>query len=299
MIIRNLHYYTAYNFSFLSDIPLPEFIEIAPCRSDIQIATIMQEHDLGHSGEIVCANKIADGVSFDWDVIGRYEICNGRTISVFPRRNVTKEIVRVPLFGIALAAVLQQNNLLMLHGSAVEINGKALIILGKKGHGKSTLTAALINRSHRLISDDVTAISIKSSQIEVLPGLPILKLWPDVFGELGLDIEASRVFYPGISKRLRFLKNEFCVQSLPIGAICVLGYGDILKLKHIQSVRKLLHLSSFHYFSNFCQVFSSVRHKKVFEQTSTLVKNVEMFDLIRFWDMKMLDYTCEMVEGLF
>lgn len=293
-----MHYYTAYNFSFLSDIPLPEFVEIAPCRSDIQIATIIQEHDLGHNGEIVCANKIANGVSFDWDVIGRYEICSGRTISVFPQRNVTREITRVPLFGIALAAVLQQNNLLVLHGSAVEINGKAVIILGKKGHGKSTLTAALINRSHRLISDDVTAISIKSSGLEVSPGLPILKLWPEVIRELGLDIEASRVFYPGISKRLCFLEKQFCVHSLPIGAICVLGFGDILKLKHVHTVQKLLHLSSFHYFSNFRQAFGSVRHKKVFEQSSTLAKNVEMFELIRCWDMKMLDYTCEMVEGL-
>jgi hypothetical protein len=294
-----LYYYTAYSYSFFSDIPLPEFVEIAPCRSAIQISKFFEEYGYEHNHEIVCARKIPNGVSFDWEAIGRYEICDGRTIRVFPRNNTIQETTRVPMFGMALAAVLQQNDLLVLHGSAVEINGRALIILGKKGYGKSTLTAALINRSHRLISDDVTAISVNSLKSTTLPGVPILKLWPDSLRELGLDIETGRLFFPGISKRLYSFKSKFCTNSLPIGAICVLGYGDHLKLSHINSVQKLLHLSSFQYFSNFRQAFSSARHKTVFDQCSTLAKNVKMHELTRSWDLNVLDCTCELIEEMF
>lgn len=293
-----MYYYTAYSHSFQSEIPLPEFVEITPCRADIEISKDLREHDFDRTGEILHASRIASGVAFDWDAIGKYEICAGRTIRFFLRKNTSDEIARIPLFGIALAAVLQQNNLLVLHGTAIEINGKAVVLLGCKGQGKSTLAAALINRRHKLISDDVTAISINAAQIAVLPGVPILKLWPNTLRELGLGADAYRVFYPGISKRLCTLKSQFCKNSLPVGAICVLGCGDALQMDPVAGIQKLLHLSAFHYFADFRHAFSSERQKRVFEQNSALAKQAAMFKFTRFRDLKFLDAACVMVEGL-
>ena len=300
MELRELHYYTAYGYSFQSDFILSEFLDIAPCRSEIHISRVLEEHSSENNNcELVQAKQIAHGVSFDWDAIGRYEICSGRTIRVIPRKNTTQEIARVPLFGLALAAVLQQNNLLVLHGSSVEINGSALIILGEKGFGKSTLTAALLRRGHRLISDDLVAISVDFPKIKLLPGIPILKLWPDTIREVGFDIDKSRLYYNGISKRLCLLKEQFCNDILPIGAICVLGYGDELKLRNIEAIQRFLHLSSFHYFAHFHWAFDFARHAIIFEQNRIVTKNIEMYELIRFWDLRALDHTSKMIEGLF
>lgn len=294
-----MYHYTAYHYSFHSAVPLPEFVETAPGIVDIHISTIFQNQHYEINNEIIVAKQLPNGVSFDWDAIGRYEICNGQSIKIFPKENTPEEIQRVPLFGPAMAAVLQQNDLLVLHGSSIEVNGKALIILGKKGHGKSTLTAALVKRKHKLISDDVTALSISGTQLQIRPGLPIIKLWPNTIKEVGFDMAGSRLFYPGMSKRLCPLKDNFCESCLPVGAICVLGYGDLLELRNVQTVERLLYLSSFNYFAHFRTAFRAERHKKVFDQNCQLAKQIEMFELIRPWDLKILGPSCEMIERFF
>lgn len=47
---------------------------------------------------------------------------------------------------------------LILHAASVEKNGRAAILPGPPGSGKSTLCAALVNRGWRLLSDELTLI---------------------------------------------------------------------------------------------------------------------------------------------
>ncbi|MCJ8157343.1 HPr kinase/phosphorylase [Sphingomonas sp. LaA6.9] len=46
----------------------------------------------------------------------------------------------------------------MLHASSVEIGGRAVLIEGRSGSGKSDLALRLIDRGARLISDDYTLV---------------------------------------------------------------------------------------------------------------------------------------------
>jgi hypothetical protein len=58
---------------------------------------------------------------------------------------------------------------LSLHGAAVEIEGRACVLLGASGQGKSTLAAALCERRRaRLLGDDAVAIRQTASGDEVL-----------------------------------------------------------------------------------------------------------------------------------
>src|SRR5205823_3279778 len=45
-----------------------------------------------------------------------------------------------------------------LHGTAVEVGGRALVLLGDSGHGKSTLAAGFMAAGYRLMSDDVLVL---------------------------------------------------------------------------------------------------------------------------------------------
>lgn len=53
----------------------------------------------------------------------------------------------------------------MLHASTVEIGGRAVLIEGKPGSGKSDLALRLIDRGARLVSDDYTLVKRERSQL--------------------------------------------------------------------------------------------------------------------------------------
>lgn len=292
-----MHYYTAYRFTLASSLILPEFQETIRSFPDIQISIISESLDNGKKDEEIVVNKLMNGISFDWDGFGRYEIRNGREISVAPREHANQDVTRIPLYNVALAAVLQQKNLLVLHGSAIEINGKAFILLGNKGHGKSSLTVALLKRGHRLLSDDVTAVSFRDT-IQVLPGIPIVKLWPDTMKFIGLDVKKTRLFYPGITKRICAIKEQFCNTSLPIGAIFVLNYGKAMTLHNIPALKKLLNLSGYQYFAHFRKAFSLESQRRILEQCRRLAENADMYEFIRPLDLGELEGACRMIETM-
>ena len=54
--------------------------------------------------------------------------------------------------------MLQHRGYLVLHGSAVLVNGRAVVFSGDSGAGKSTLAASMVHHGYQLITDDVVAI---------------------------------------------------------------------------------------------------------------------------------------------
>lgn len=63
-----------------------------------------------------------------------------------------------------------------LHGTSIEIQGKAILLLGKPGIGKSSLALQLIDRGARLVADDQTCLTLEKGQVyascpDILKGL--------------------------------------------------------------------------------------------------------------------------------
>jgi len=58
---------------------------------------------------------------------------------------------------------------LIIHAAVVERNGQAFIFPGTPGSGKSTLCAALVSRGWRLLSDEMTLLSVNDGCIYPLP----------------------------------------------------------------------------------------------------------------------------------
>ena len=56
-------------------------------------------------------------------------------------------------------------NYLILHAASVERNGYAVVLPAPPGSGKSTLTAALVNRGWRLLTDELTLVSLETLAI--------------------------------------------------------------------------------------------------------------------------------------
>ena len=87
--------------------------------------------------------------------------------------------VEVILLGVLLAYWLERRGVIALHGAAVTRDGYSIGMLGPNGSGKTTLALELIDRDHRLVTDDLLAVSIDGHEALAHPSFPQVRLWPD------------------------------------------------------------------------------------------------------------------------
>ena len=132
--------------------------------------------------------------------IGRFRITAGDRIAWHRAHpGVSDQDICTFLLGSAVGALLIQRGILVLHGNALEKDGKAIVCMGHSGAGKSTLAYALMQQGWRLLADDLVAVS---SDGLVLPGIPRIKLWHDAAKAFGLDPGTLPPIRQGMNKYL-------------------------------------------------------------------------------------------------
>ncbi len=77
--------------------------------------------------------------------------------------------------GMNLQMALGQRRYLVLHASAVERDGKALLMTGESGAGKSTLSALLGERGWRFMGDEFALVDLENGAIHAFPRMVSLK----------------------------------------------------------------------------------------------------------------------------
>ncbi len=78
-----------------------------------------------------------------------------------------------------LAFWFEKHDIPCLHANSLVINGYGIGIMAASHTGKSTLTAALVQRGHALLADDMMPLHRINNQWSVFPSLPDIRLWPD------------------------------------------------------------------------------------------------------------------------
>lgn len=77
---------------------------------------------------------------------------------------------------------------LMLHASAVEIDGQAVLLAGPSHSGKTTFAASFHNHGYRVLAEDTTCIQLEADgQAQVVPGPTLLRVRHDVAQTLHLE----------------------------------------------------------------------------------------------------------------
>jgi HPr kinase/phosphorylase len=97
----------------------------------------------------------------------------------------------------------------VVHGSFVDVYGVGLLLVGRSGIGKSEIALDLVERGHRLVSDDVVMITRKGEGILMGSGTDLVKHFMEIRG-LGL-IDVRSMF--GI-RAIRFQKRVELVIEL-------------------------------------------------------------------------------------
>lgn len=282
--ISHLHKYKyrVFGLTAASDIMLPQLFETTG-EPDIFImkGEVPEEIDSAISkNEYVQVS--GSELLFRITGVGRYFISNGKYIVVKPDSECNEQLVQLYLLGSAMGAVLFQRGTLPIHGSAVVIHDKAVIITGGSGAGKSSLTLALREMGCKFLTDDISALTQDNDGIiYVQPAYPQQKLWKDSIEAMGDDVEdltqinnrKDKYYYPAV--------QGFCDHPVRLGAVCeiVPQDGDVTELRTVKGVEKVDILMRNIYRYQLAGYFGN--GQAYFKKCADIANSVSMFRLFR------------------
>ncbi len=205
--MSDAYFYTAHGTGICSDLPLPEFPLTALEGPDsIKISALAELPLPAYEGERFWINDSNFHVA--WDQVGTFRVAPEGEIHYKRVSEASDELIRVPLLGSVLAVALHFRNTLVMHGNAMSVNGRGVIVVGSKGRGKSTLSAAMVRAGHAVHAEDAASVDLsEGSPVVAFRGTRQLRLWRDSFEHL---LSAA-----GLATRSIHELSDKCVVSLP------------------------------------------------------------------------------------
>lgn len=208
------------------------------------------------SGSRLTANSYVDGFSYQitddrnihvsWSDLFDFTVdASGSHITVHAGARWHHEPVYTYLIGQVLSVALLQKRIESLHASAVAVDGKAIVLVGNCGSGKSTLTAALIGAGASLITDDLLVLDrTVNDRLTALSGARRLKLHPDTAARVGLTFD-SIAMDDGSGKRVYDIPSErFTSTPTPVHSVIVLRPHardvSLTRMDNIRAVREVI-----------------------------------------------------------
>lgn len=290
--------YQAYCLTIKSPIELPELIVSQESEADVTIKieelldSPLSIDDVAH-----CYQLAPEGMYAYWEGVGTFLIKEGKEIIIEPVAEADEYRLRLFILGAAIGTILHQRGFLVLHGSGVDIDGQAVVFVGNKGWGKSTIAANLNAKGHKLIGDDVIAINLSGDKPMVLPAFPQLKLWPDAVSYLGIELESLPQLVPHLEKREHRVNQRFSDRTLPLEQIYVLGKYPSLEIKPLepQEIIKYLILNS--YVARFGNELLKANQSSHFVKITQIAKQIPIDHLLRPTDLDLLSVTVELIEN--
>jgi hypothetical protein len=294
-----MHSYIAYGLRVHSAVLLPEFAPVHVEFPDVvvRVGRVDRRLPAGHGDG--CCEFTQDEAHFFWDSVGSFLVRAGREIIVEPRPGADEAAVRAALEGVVFGCVCHQRGRLVLHASAVAVNGSAVAFLGGKGRGKSTMAAALYRRGHTLLSDDALVLNDGASgRPEVLPGFPQLKLWPNAAAaSLGDDPESLPRLTAGSEKRTRRAADRFSHAPVPLSRVYLLDEGTSPAITPVDPQEAVLAAIAQSYVARFFPEFlRGTEAASHLLRCTRLTRQVPMYRLQRPADLALLPLVAQLVE---
>lgn len=201
------------------------------------------------------------------------------------------------LLGTMLAYILQYHGYLVLHGSSVLINGKAVIFSGQSGAGKSTLAASFMQKGYSFLTDDLVVIQPDDQQNYcILPGSKHLKLWSDSLNQLAFDAHNA---IPMDLKKDKFAlpvtEGIHKIARVPISHFYEINQHHELILKErqtpIQALRTIMN-NAYRYF----MLEPLGKLPQFLKDCTVLANQISVHQLFRIPDFQMLPKLIQMIE---
>lgn len=244
-----MQHYTAYGLTIASEFALPELRDrdagerAGAVRIESGSVAPVPEGANGHEERRLDIGP--DRCRLSYDDIGSFRIEGGRRIVVDPADAdvPATKVFRRLLEGQVLGLLCHQRGHLVLHGSAVQIDGNAVVFLGPTGAGKSTTATACYGAGYSLLDDDVVVIRTPETTPMVAPGVPQLKLTPEM--STRFDIEGATVDgESGVTGKTHYRTETADVDpsGVPLAGCYVLREGSSVSIEPVSGRDALLEL---------------------------------------------------------
>lgn len=156
------------------------------------------------------------------------------TVRYSTESDLPAETLETVVKGAPLRLWLQLQEKFCLHASAIQVEDEALLLVGAKGQGKSTLAAYLHHRGHPIVCDDVAILNREDEKYHVQKTNDALRLKADAAIALNLP-PLSAIF-----SDLDFAHEKYHYRlPLPDNGVSTLPLRCILLLEE----REQIHLS--------------------------------------------------------
>ncbi len=275
--------YKAFGLVFHSELDLPELQEGKNGeKADVyirygKVPELLQEAK--HEG--IYFQAAPGKLLFKMKQVAKYLVKEGREIIIENEPGADLLDVRVFIYSTILGALLQQRKLLILHGSAVEVNGKAIIFGGVSGMGKSTLAAYFVNKKHQLVTDDIALVKQNEMKECIIhTSYPFLKLWEDTIDYFSLDKEKINLMRNKLGKYyVPFSKGEN--STFPVHSFYEIRIRNIpgLEIMPLSGFEKFAAIKSNMYRFHFIKGFELMQEN--FIQVNDLVNKIKIYRIYR------------------
>lgn len=277
--------YKAFGLALLSEIPLPELPQVSNYENQVDVK--IETADLSQLwGELSSPKSVfvveEELIMFQIPETATFCIQNGEKIIVSPMEGSDQDKIRLYILGTCMGALLMQRKILPLHGSAIAINGKAYVFIGRSGAGKSTLASALLSKGYQLLSDDVIAVSLSEDKIPfVTPSYPQQKLWKESLDQFGMKTTHYQPLFERETKYAVPVSSNFFNESLPLAGVfeLVKTENENVEIQRIEGLERLRTLLRHTYRNSLIPRLGMMEWH--FMNSTNIVNKVEMFQLRR------------------
>lgn len=185
-----MFHYVMSGLRVTSDCAMPGLIETsaASAAPDVRI----------RQGEVPMALAGSDTAGPNWQMAGdrfllripgivRMTLDAGIAITWQCEGDTRPEDAVIFISGSGFGLLMHQHGRCIMHGSAVEVGGRAVLFCGPSGAGKSTLAAAVAGRGFGHVADDQCVLSgLAGGEVLVHPDGRAHKLWEQAITKLDL-----------------------------------------------------------------------------------------------------------------
>ena len=248
------HDYRAFGLRIRSDIACPELCGATFDQPDLTIVRKPTPSDFPPPDADLEYEPGPGFLKLMWPAAGCFRIIGHSVMEVESAPGVDDRLLAFPLLGPAMAVLLHLRGSLVLHGSALAISGSqaGVAFLGDKMAGKSTTAAAFVRAGHRLLTDDVLALSIDDGgDVGIEPAFPQIKLSEAAAETIRLEnADALPRITPDFPKRQHRLNGRFLHDRIEPRRIYILKRGVRAAVRPLPPVEALGALMRFSYVKN-------------------------------------------------
>jgi hypothetical protein len=216
------------------------------------------------------------------------------------RYPLTVDYLATYLRGPIMGFILRRRGVAALHASTVCIDGRAFVLCGESGTGKSTAAAAFALIGIPVMCDDITPLSTNGREFFVDPGYPQVGLWPDAVQSLLGSADALPRWTPSWEKCFLSLvgrNTKFEPQQRPCGAIYLLGprsgETNTPRIEELTQRGAMLDLVQNTYMN---WILNPKQRAEEFDFLSKLIAQVPVRRIVPHADSRRIGALCELIE---